>query len=80
MTSDNSQKSFGQKAKGAFNAFAASAKAAAQLTAKQAERTKITNVTLPHAYRELGKDIHATGRYRDQFPVSGARRKHAQIN
>jgi len=70
MTSEteNGQKSFSQKAKEAFSAFVASAKAAGQLAAKQAERTKLTNVTLPHAYRELGKDIHATGRYRDQFP------------
>lgn len=70
MTTDpkTSEKAFSQKAKAAISGFAASAKAAAQLTAKQAERTKLTSVTLPHAYRELGKDIHSTGRYRDQFP------------
>ena len=75
MTSEteNGQKSFSQKAKEAFSAFVASAKAAGQLAAKQAERTKLTNVTLPHAYRELGTDIHATGRYRDQFPEEFAK-------
>ena len=75
MTSDpeQSQKMFSQKAKEALTGLAASAKAAAQLAAKQAARTKLTNVTLPHAYRELGKDIHATGRYRDQFPEEFAK-------
>lgn len=68
MTPETSDKTFSQKARAAIGGFAASAQAATQLAAKQAERTKLTNVTLPHAYRELGTDIHATGRYRDQFP------------
>jgi len=50
-----------------FTGLAANAQAAARLAAKQAERTKLTTMTLPALYRELGKDIHATGRYRDQF-------------
>ena len=73
MTSENSDRTFSQKAKEAFSAFAASAKAAARLAAKQAERTKLSNVTLPHAYRQLGKDIHATGSFRDQFPEEFAK-------
>lgn len=75
MTTDpkTSGNSFSQKARAAIGGFAASAQAATQLAAKQAERTKLTSVTLPHAYRELGKDIHATGRYRDQFPEEFAK-------
>ncbi len=43
-------------------------KAAAQLVAKQAVRTKLLNVNLPAAYQALGKQIHGTGNYRDEFP------------
>jgi hypothetical protein len=43
-------------------------KAAAQLVAMQAMRTKLLNVNLPTAYQALGKHIHGTGNYRDEFP------------
>ena len=42
-------------------------KAAGQLTAKHAQRTKLTNVTLPNAYRALGKHVHANGVHRTEL-------------
>ena len=45
-----------------------SAKAAGQLTAKQAERVKLTNTTLPKLYVALGKHALSTRMYQDQFP------------
>jgi len=67
MSSPNATKSFMEKAKGAAVAAAQSAKAAAQVAAKQAERVKITQVSLPNAYLALGKDIYHAGRFRDEF-------------
>jgi hypothetical protein len=48
--------------------FASDTKAAARLTAKQAERTRITRFALPKAYRDLGKAIYAAQQYRQEFP------------
>ena len=42
-------------------------KAAAQLVAKQAQRTKLTTMTLPAAYQALGRQIVESGRYRTDF-------------
>jgi hypothetical protein len=42
-------------------------KAAAQLVAKQAERTKFANITLPNAYQALGKHVHNAGAFRDDL-------------
>ena len=60
-------KSFLDRARGAATNFASNAKAAGQIAKKQAERLKINQQTLPHAYWALGKDIHSSGRYRDEF-------------
>ena len=46
---------------------AAKSKAAGQLAAKQAERAKLTKITLPNAYRPLGKYIHGAGSFRADF-------------
>jgi hypothetical protein len=46
---------------------AAKSKAAGQLAAKQAERAKLTQITLPNAYRPLGKHIHGAGSFRADF-------------
>ena len=56
------------KAKGLVASLAQRGKAVAQLVAKQAERTKLVNVTLPAAYQALGRHIHKEGRFRDEFP------------
>ena len=61
----SSRKSFADWAKASAVSVAASAKAAAQLAAKQAERVKITQVSLPNAYLALGKEIHGAGRFRN---------------
>jgi hypothetical protein len=42
-------------------------KAAAQLVAKQAERTKLSNVTLPGAFRALGAHVYGDGTFRADF-------------
>jgi hypothetical protein len=55
------------KLKGAAADLASNAKAAARIAAKQVERLRINQVTLPRAHRALGKDMHAAGRYRDDF-------------
>ena len=56
------------KTKAAVSAAAQRGKAAAQLVAKQAERTKLVNVTLPAMYLALGRHIHKEGCFRDEFP------------
>ena len=65
-TTDSS--SVASKAMGLAASLAKHGKAAAQLVAKQAERTKLVNVNLPAAYQSLGRHIHGTGNYRDEFP------------
>jgi hypothetical protein len=42
-------------------------KAAAKLVAKHALRLKLTSVTLPAAYRDLGRHIYGSGDFREQF-------------
>ena len=42
-------------------------KAAAQLVAKQAERTKLSNVTLPSAFRAFGAHVYGDGTFRADF-------------
>lgn len=42
-------------------------KAAAQIIANQAERTKLTQITLPNAYRTLGRHVHGAGSLRVDF-------------
>lgn len=56
-----------ERAKAGAADLAATAKAAAQLTARQAERTKINQVTLPQAYAELGRQVHAAGNFRQEL-------------
>jgi hypothetical protein len=65
--SANSPKSFMDRAKQAAATAANSAKAAAMLAAKQAERVKITQVTLPAAYLALGKEVYGAGRFCGDF-------------
>jgi len=50
-----------------LTSLAGKCKAAAQLVAKQTERTKLTAITLPSAYRALGKEIHGEDRFRADF-------------
>jgi hypothetical protein len=56
------------KAKSFAGSLASRGKAAAQLVAKQAERTKLASVNLPGAYQALGKHLHDTGRLRSDLP------------
>ena len=56
------------KAKAAVFAAAQRGKAAAQLVAKEAERTKLLNLTLPALYHGLGKRIHNAKCFRQDFP------------
>ena len=51
----------------AWSSFVSTAKATAQLAAKQAEKTKLTTITLPAAYRPLGKYCHESQQYRAEF-------------
>ena len=55
--------------------FAVKAKAAAQLTWKQAERVKLTRWNLPAAYAALGKQVHSANCNREGFAES-----HQQID
>lgn len=50
------------------NRLVTDSRAAARLTAKRTERLRITQVSLPQAYRDLGKAIHSAQQYRDTFP------------
>ncbi len=59
--------SFLERAKAGAADLAAKAKAAAQLASKQAEKTKIVQLTLPSAYQALGKQVHSEGRLRERF-------------
>lgn len=43
-------------------------KAAARLAAAQARKTHLESVVLPASYGALGRDIYASGRFRDEFP------------
>lgn len=58
---------FLDKVKSAASNFAANAKAAGHIAAKQSERVKITQVTLPNAYLAMGTDIHGDARFREEF-------------
>lgn len=51
-----------------FGSLASRGKAAAQLVAKQTERTKLANVNLPAAHHALGKHLHDSGRLRGNLP------------
>lgn len=66
-TTASTKSSFLERAKAGAADLAATAKAAAQLTAKQAERTKINQGDLPLAYTELGRQVHAAGNFRQEF-------------
>ena len=48
--------------------FLSTAKAAAQLVAKQAERTKLATITLPAAYRLLGQHCYKSPEFRVELP------------
>ena len=60
-------KDFGTKVKELVWSLAKRGKAAAQLIAKQAERTKLQQVTRPSLYHALGKQVYAEGKFRDEF-------------
>ena len=55
------------KMKGLALSLAARSKAAGQFAAKQAERAKLTQITLPNAYRPLGRHIHGASSFRADF-------------
>jgi hypothetical protein len=67
MSSPDAPKSFMERARDAAANVAANAKAAAQIAAKQAERGKISQITLPGAYWALGKEIRSAGHFQDEF-------------
>ena len=59
--------SFFDRAKNIAVDLASRSKAAAQLTVRQATRTKIASLDLPRAFAALGKHLYATGTNRDEF-------------
>ena len=63
-------KDLGTKAKELAGSLAKRGKAAGQLIAKQAERTKLLKITLPGLCYALGKHIYAEGKFRDEFPAN----------
>ena len=67
LMADNPE-GFASKAKSIAASVASRGKAAAQLIAKQAERTKLTTINLPSAYQALGKHIYSSGAHRAVFP------------
>lgn len=56
-----------EKSKTFAKRFAATAQSAAKLTAKQAERTKIQNVSLPQAFMALGRHVYSANELRSDF-------------
>ena len=54
------------RAKGMAASFVERGKSAAQLVAKQAERAKLVNMTLPTAYQALGKHIYEADSHREE--------------
>ena len=62
-----SMNSFFNRAKNIAVDLASRSKAAAQLTVRQATRTKIASLDLPRAFAALGKHLYATGTNRDEF-------------
>ena len=63
----NAQKQI-SRAAAAMSTFIATAKSAAQLAAKQTEKTKLTTITLRTVYRPLGKHCYESQEYRADFP------------
>ena len=63
----NEQETLLDKSKGFASQFAATAKSAALLTAKQTERAKIQNVSLPQAFAALGKHVYSADSHREDF-------------
>lgn len=55
------------KAKAVAVSLAGKSKSAAQIIANQTERTKLTKLTLPNAYRALGKHVHGADSFRADF-------------
>ncbi len=52
--------------------FGGTFKKAGQVAAKQAHKTKLTQITIPGAYFALGKDCYTDGRFREEFaPLFG---------
>jgi len=47
-------------------------KAAGQYALKQAEKKKLETITLPSAYRALGKHLYSSGTFKDEFPAEFA--------
>jgi hypothetical protein len=68
IVSGNAKKQdFGTTAKTWLSGLLNNTKAAGRLVAKQTERTKLANVTLPAAYRELGRHVYPNGQFREEF-------------
>ena len=57
------------KAKGVAASLVSRGKEAAQLVAKQAERTKITTISLPNSYQALGKHVYKSGNHRSDLAI-----------
>ncbi|MGE3408676.1 MAG: GYF domain-containing protein [Pirellulales bacterium] len=51
----------------AMSSLLSTAKSAAQLAAKQAEKTKLTTITLPAQYQPLGKHCYESQQHRSEF-------------
>ncbi|MCA9246240.1 MAG: hypothetical protein KDA42_03965 [Planctomycetales bacterium] len=68
MNRSPSDSGIGLSAKGSFGAFSSKADLATQRKAKLTERAEVHDVTLPQAYRELGKNIYQTGHFQTGFP------------
>lgn len=67
QTEDTTLKRVIEKATTVATRLRTDTKAAAQLAAKQAERAKINQLTLPNAYGVLGKAIYAAQKYQNEF-------------
>ena len=55
------------KKQSAMASLLSTAKSAAQLAAKQAEKTKLTTITLPGQYQPLGKHCYESQQHRSEF-------------
>lgn len=66
-SSAGSSASLQKKGKALLGSLASRGKAAGLLIAKQTERTKLLNVTLPHHYHCLGKHLFGSRQYADEF-------------
>jgi hypothetical protein len=67
-TKGDRRKNASAKVRVMVNRLATDSRAAALLTAKRTDRLRVTQVSLPQAYRDLGKAIHSAQQHRSTFP------------